>query len=99
MGTAIFADVGYLSERDLNYGLPVNCYVCGTAHKAFGLVRIKDDRSTIVVPLCEACCAPDKMDAIVRIFLNAPDLEIRKGGEATTEQLLAMAEKPDEKEN
>jgi hypothetical protein len=77
-----------------NYGLPVNCYVCGTAHKAFGLARINQGPSTTDVPLCEACLGSDERgDDVLRNFLNAPDLKIDKGGQATTEQIGAMADK------
>lgn len=94
---AIFVSYGFLLERDQNYGLPVACYVCGAAHKACGLARIQDQSGTTDVALCERHIAAE--DAIIRKFLNAPDLEINKGGEATTEQVLAMAEKQDAKQH
>jgi hypothetical protein len=91
-GETIFIDYGCLLERDQNYGLPVECYVCATAHKASGIARIDDKQSTTIVPLCEACLACRGND-VARKYLNAPDLEISEGGEATTEQVLAMAER------
>ncbi len=92
-GDIILIDYGHLLERDQNYGLPVGCYVCATAHKAFGFARIDDKRSTTVVPLCEACLGDANSSNVARKFFNAPDLEITEGGDATTEQVLAMAER------
>ncbi|MFY9881462.1 MAG: hypothetical protein WAK39_19010 [Pseudolabrys sp.] len=90
----IFIDYGQLLERDPNYGTPVECYVCATPHKAFGLARIRANSDTTDVSLCEPCLASgDRGNVVARKFLNAPDLEISEGGEATTEQVLAVAEK------
>jgi hypothetical protein len=95
----IVTDFGHLDPRNRNYGLPVNCYVCGAAHKAFGLARIQG-QSTIDVPLCEACLESDERgNDVIRKYLNAPDLKINEGGEATTEQLIAMADKQDTTEH
>ncbi|QIG97523.1 hypothetical protein [Bradyrhizobium sp. 6(2017)] len=93
-GDMILIDYGHLLERDQNYGLSVACYVCATAHKASGIARIEDKRSSTIVPLCEACpTSDDRGNDVARKYLNAPDLEISEGGEATTEQVLAMAER------
>jgi hypothetical protein len=95
-----FVDYGHLSERDQNYGLPVECYVCGFPHHALGLARITDSQETIHVPLCEPCLgSDDRANTVIRKFLNAPDLEISEGGEATTEQVLAVADKRDATEH
>ena len=76
---AIFVDLGRLSERDQNFGLPVACYVCDTPHKAEGLARIRRNRVTIDVPLCERCLVSDDGDtAVIRKYLNAPGLEINR---------------------
>jgi hypothetical protein len=90
-----FVDGGHLSERDPNFGLLVACYVCTTQHKALGVARIiQEGASPVYVPLCEACLVADKKgNAVLRKFLNAPDLEIAEGGSATTEQVLALGEK------
>jgi hypothetical protein len=53
-GDALFVRCGYLLPRDLNYGLPVECYVCGAAHKArhlsTGYVNIGEKRTFIHAP-------------------------------------------------
>ena len=41
---ALIIDHGLLSERDKNYGLPVNCYACGVGHAAAHAARIQDSR-------------------------------------------------------
>lgn len=94
---AIFVDVGRLQQRDPNYGLPVDCYVCGTTHAASGLARIQDKRSTTHVPLCDACFGKDAQ--LMRKFLNAPDLKVSEGGTATTEQIASLAAKQDTTEH
>lgn len=84
-------DYAHILESDQKFYV---CYVCATPHKAFGLARIYDTSGTIdTVPLCEPCLADD--ECVLRKFLNAPDLEIIDGGEATTEQVLALVEKQD----
>jgi hypothetical protein len=92
---AVFIDCGYLSKRDPNYGIPVECYVCATPHKAFGLARIEDKSGTTYVPLCQPCLQADDTKPIARKYLAAPDLEISEGGDATTEQVFALVEKQD----
>jgi hypothetical protein len=85
---------GHISERDPNYGSPVNCYVCDLPHKALGIARIETKKNTILVPLCEPCLnSADENDAVIRQFLNSPELNIKEGGEATPEQLIALADK------
>jgi len=32
----VFVDHARLMQRDPNYGLPVDCYLCGTTHAASG---------------------------------------------------------------
>ena len=86
---------GFLSPHDPNYGLPLKCYLCGVVHKALGLATIKVDQAAIhYLPLCERCCGdPTSDNAIMRKFLKAPNLEIKEGGMATTEQLEAIVDK------
>jgi hypothetical protein len=90
---------GTLSERDPNYGLRVDCYVCGVPHLARGLARIQDKSGTTDVLLCNSCLGVrdvDKHDThnrIIKKYWNAPDLKVREGGELTTEQLLALVER------
>jgi hypothetical protein len=97
---ATFIAYGYLSRRDQNLGLPVICFACDAQHAALGLARITHDNATTDVPLCEACLVSEqKEDVVFRKFLNAPDLAITEGGEATTEQVIALAEKQDTTEH
>jgi hypothetical protein len=92
-GDTIFVAYGHLDGRDQNYGLPVICFACDTPHEARGLARIEDKSGTTNVPLCEPCLQAEDGDRIVRKYCNASGLEVSEGGEATTEQVLAMAEK------
>jgi hypothetical protein len=97
-GDVIFIDYGNLLERDQNYGLSVVCYVCATPHNASGLARITDKSGLEHVALCQSCLQSARDDGVTkervyRKFLNAPDLEISEGGVATTEQVMALAEK------
>ena len=65
---------------------------------AEGAQTEKGDRA--IVPLCEPCLASDVLkDNVARKFLNAPDFKIIRGGKATTEQVLAIADKQDATEN
>lgn len=91
-GDVITVDYGMLSKQDENYGQPVSCYVCDSPHKALAVARIEDKSTIAYAPLCECCCLV-KSDVILRKYFNAPDLEISEGGEATTEQVLALVEK------
>ena len=85
---------GHLLEGDQNYGLPVNCYICATPHKAFGIARIEKNQSVTHVPLCEPCRQElDVAEAIMWRFYHVPNLKITEGGEATHEQVLALAER------
>jgi hypothetical protein len=93
-------DYGCLSERDQNYGTSFSCYVCDTPHKALGVARIQDKSGTSYVALCDSCLVADYDDvdsptknAVIKKYWNAPDLEVREGGKATTVQILAVAEK------
>jgi hypothetical protein len=82
-GATIHIDVGRLQQRDPNYGLRVNCYVCATPHAGSGLARIRDSQSIshIHVPLCEACLADKDIDQrVLQKYWNAPDLKVREGG-------------------
>ena len=83
IGLSVF--VGHLLKGDPTYGLPVDCYVCGTRHKALGLACIEDKSGTTYVRLCEACVRPL---SVARKYLNAPDLP--DGVEATPERCLAV---------
>jgi len=92
--SVIFISWGHLLERDPSYGLQAECYVCATPHRAHGLARIEHGKSTTNVLLCEECLASDgRNNAVLRKYSNLPDLEIREGGKATTEQVIAVAEK------
>jgi hypothetical protein len=94
IGRALFINCGCLSKRAPDYGTPVECYVCATPHEAFGLARIEDTQSdTTHVTLCQACLQTGDTELIARKYLAVPGLEISEGGEATTEQVLAFAEK------
>lgn len=95
----VLAHYGRLHERDPNRGIVLHCYVCGTPHKAFGIVRIEDGRRTTDRPLCEACLEAKDGGAVIRKYWNAPDLEVEEGGKVTTEQIQAMVEKPDKTEH
>ena len=99
-GAVVKIDRGRLQERDQNYGLAVGCYVCGRPHKASGFVHVCDSRSSIYAALCEPCLVSgDANDDILRKYLNAPALEVIDKGEATTEQIEALANKRDETEH
>jgi hypothetical protein len=105
MTNTIFIDYGHLGKRDPNYGTSVRCSVCDAPHKARNLARIQNESDIAHVPLCASCYrAADNGDTytknlLIRKYLNAPDLEISEGGEATTEQVLAVAEKQDATEH
>jgi hypothetical protein len=93
-GDFILIERSHLLERDPNYGASLNCYICDTPHKARGIARIQDNSGTTNVPLCEPCLHdPDAPEAIVWRFWHAPNLILSEGGEATHEQILALAEK------
>jgi hypothetical protein len=93
-GSVTCVDYGRLSPQDCNYGLPVECYVCGRAHNALGLARIRDKRGTTDVPLCKPCLdSDDQTNAVLRKYWNAPGLKIRDGGQATGEQVVALVQK------
>jgi hypothetical protein len=94
-GTTII-DFGRLVTPD--DALPVDCYICATPHKASGVARIQERQSITYVPLCDQCFT-DSGDAVVRKYMNAPDLKIHEGGEATTAQLSALADKQDATEH
>jgi hypothetical protein len=87
----VFVDYGQVQERDPNYGSPVNCYVCGTAHKLSGIARIRDQRTITDVPLCGLCLDnPNSVDSrtsdsVIRKYLGAPDLAIEDCGDTTIE--------------
>ena len=72
-GRVTCIDFGRLQERDRNYGLPVECYVCGAPHEALGLARITEGEAVTHVPLCEACRVAGKtVKAIARKYWNVP---------------------------
>ena len=91
----VSAGYGTLDKRDPNYGLPVNCYLCGVTHKGFGVARITDKSEVLPTSHCVETSLHSALDdddgAVIRKYWNAPDLEIRKGGEATTDEILAVA--------
>jgi hypothetical protein len=100
VGDLVLIDYGQLLPRNQNHRQPINCYVCGATHQALGFARIEFRQSTTAVPLCSPCLASgERSDAVVRKFLNAPELRIDEGGEATTEQVMAVAEKQDTTEH
>jgi hypothetical protein len=92
LGSVTFIDCGRLLEADPNYGEPVICCACGAPHNASGIAQIRHNHNTTFVPLCEPCLEANPTDQIMRRYWNSPDLTISDGGEATTEQVLAMAE-------
>lgn len=99
-GNVAFADFGVLLEGNPNYGLQVSCYVCGSPHAARGVARLQGAAGSMNVALCDGCNPrgpggfdADKEKAVLRKYLNAPDLEIKEGGEQVTEIISALAEK------
>jgi hypothetical protein len=96
-------DIGTLQSREPNYGLPVRCYLCGADHNGYGLARIHDPQSAnppFHVPLCEKCrTSGDAANAVARKSFGAPDVKITEGGEVTTEQLTALADKQNSREH
>jgi hypothetical protein len=82
-GRAIDIGLGHLGPDDPNFGLPVNCAVCGTPHPGLGLARIADRSGISYAPLCEPCVqARDATSAaIVRKYFGAPDMKISDGGD------------------
>jgi hypothetical protein len=77
---AIFVTYFHLLPRDPTYGSPAHCYVCGRLHNALALVRIEDQHSTTIVPLCGPCLAADeRANAVTRHFLSRPELQILHG--------------------
>jgi hypothetical protein len=93
--------IGRLRRRSRDYGSPVQCFVCGKDHKAFGVGCIEEDgRSETNFPLCAACIVDRKRttEAITRKIFDAPDLVTRDCGEASAEQIRALIEKQNEPE-
>jgi hypothetical protein len=94
-----------LLPHDPNYGLSINCYVCGRTHAASGLARIEDDgkRSILDVPLCEACLDdPRKDERLLSKYLKTPVFKVGEDGKVTTEQMeqiIALADKQDTTEH
>lgn len=106
--STVFVDYGHLQKRDPNYGLRLACYACGRMHKARNIACIRscdpvvggdfvDVAPPLHVPLCNSCFDNDQ-NGVVRKFLGSPDLKVSEGGNATTEQLHALAEKVDKTE-
>ena len=76
------------------YGSRAYCYVCGVAHKASNIVRIReDDGAAKYFAVCAPCFEAEDNNAVVRRYWGNPDLKIFDGGKATTEQLEAMVAK------
>jgi hypothetical protein len=93
-GDVVQISYSNLMEGHPNLGLPVNCYICGTSHKALGLAFIQARQGDEYVPLCEPCLTSgDKQDAVARRYMNADDLVLKEGGKVTTEQIEAISEK------
>jgi hypothetical protein len=92
-GRAIDIGIGHLQPEDPNYGLPINCDVCGREHKALGLAQITDREGTHFIPLCQPCVeAPDKTSqAITKRYFQAPEMEFSDGGDIAN--MVAMEEK------
>jgi hypothetical protein len=91
VGSMVDIGIGRLLERDRNYGTAVNCYVCSTPHAAYDLARIEDQGHTLHVPLCPHCAATDQTGAVFRKYVGVPDMKITDGGEASKEQINAIA--------
>jgi hypothetical protein len=73
-------DICNFQRSSPNHGVPVTCYVCGTEHRAFGLARIHEGRTTVDVPLCDPCLYQNRIeDDITRKFTKSPDLKIIDG--------------------
>ena len=67
-------------------------YACDAPHKAIGVALIEDGSGTTCVPLCDPCL-DDKGHHVLKKYWGTPDLIVDEGGEATTEQLLALVER------
>jgi hypothetical protein len=93
LGTVIEIDYGRFIARDPNAELPVvECYACGTPHKAAGFGRIRDGKSMTDVSLCEPCLVSDEQsNAVLRKYMGTPKLEVRDGGNAMPEQIEAIS--------
>jgi hypothetical protein len=77
-------------------GADVDCYVCDAKHKMMKAASITANKSITVVPLCEKCFNLRKENsAIIRKFLNSPDLEVRDGVELSSEQIAALTDRQD----
>ena len=89
----------------------VECFACGNEAKdwnwpggpallGYGLAEIQEGDRSEQVPICESCfSSDDPTSALVRKWLNAPDLEISEGGEATAEHVANIASAMSEKDD
>jgi hypothetical protein len=75
--TLINVSFGRLQERNPNYGVKVNCYICGAEHKGYGVARIDD----LHVPLCKPCLVKGDDEALLRKYYDTHDLKIKDSGE------------------
>lgn len=90
-----FVDYGQLLPRDPNYGLSVECYACGTQHKALGFAHVQSGQS-FAVPLCTSCF--DATTYVMQNFLEAWSVEF-KAIALTKEQAMAWVDKLDNTEH
>jgi hypothetical protein len=81
VGATLLVDYGRLSNRDPDYGLPVDCYVCGKVHMARDVARVRENRPSRrpFVPICEPCRAKGDPNEIMQ--------------KAMSKQIPAMADK------
>ena len=89
----------------------VECFACGNEAKdwnspggpallGYGLAEIQEGDRSEQVPICESCFSFDEAgSSIVRKWLNAPDLKITEGGEATAEHVANIASALSEKDD
>jgi hypothetical protein len=100
-GDAIFVELARLWPAHPVYGLPVECYVCDTAHTASGVAYIKHKQSIAHEPICDACLASPARtsDEVMRRYLSNPDIKFKDGDKATTEEITALADKKDTTEH
>jgi hypothetical protein len=91
-GDGLLVEIGYLLEEEPDYGVPVDCDLCGAVHGARGFARIERRQSITVFMLCEPCFQTgDISTAVMRKFCNAPDIAVLEQGEVPPEHLIAWA--------
>src|SRR5262245_29227394 len=92
-GDVISIERCQLLERDPNYGIPARCYICDTPHNTFCFARIEDKSGAKNVPLCEPCHQDADAPIAIMWRFHVSALTLIEGGEATHEQVLALAER------